>query len=232
MLMKKVVLKIGGSVLYKKENMTLNVELIRKYIELINDLYKAKHKIAIVVGGGKLARSIIHASEILDQVKTYRDILAVESTRIHALLFIASLRDKAYLLVPRSFEEISKALSTSKIVVSGGLQPGQSTSAVSALIAEYWRADILINLTDVEQVYDKDPHKHPDAQPIEQMTSDELLSIITQQEEEPGKYDLFDRVGCEIIKRSKIKLAFSNGSKPENVKRILNGEKIGTVVNG
>jgi len=59
MLMKKIVLKIGGSVLYRKENMTLNVELIKEYIKLINDLYEANHQIAIVVGGGKLARSII-----------------------------------------------------------------------------------------------------------------------------------------------------------------------------
>ena len=230
--MKKVVLKIGGSVLYRKENMTLNVEIIEKYIKLINDLYEDNYQIAIVVGGGKLARSIIKASEILGQVATYSDILAVESTRIHALLFIASLGDKAYLLVPRSFEEVSKALSTEKIVVSGGLQPGQSTSAVSALIAEYMGADLLINLTDVEQVFDKDPHKHPDAKPIEQMTADELLTIVSQQQEEPGKYDLFDRVGCEIIKRSKIKLAFTSGSNPDNVRKVLKGEKIGTIVQG
>jgi len=228
---KKIVMKFGGSVLYK-ENMTLNVDLIKNIIGVINSLYEQGHKIAIVVGGGKLARVIIQASDILGHVTTFKDILAVESTRIHALLVIASLKDKAYLLVPRSFEEVGKALSTEKIVVTGGLQPGQSTSAVSALLAEYWGADFLLNLTNVDKVYDKDPHRFPDAKPIDKMTSEELLEIITKQEEKPGKYDLFDVVGCEIIKRSKIKLIFINGSDPENIQKVIDGKPIGTIVNG
>lgn len=228
---KKIVMKFGGSVLYK-ENMTLNVELINNIINVINSLHEEGHKIAIVVGGGKLARVIIQASDVLGHVTTFKDILAVESTRIHALLVIASLKDKAYLLVPRSFEEVGKALSTGKIVVTGGLQPGQSTSAVSALLAEYWGADFLLNLTNVDKVYNKDPHRFPDAKPIDKMTSEELLEIILKQEEEPGKYDLFDTVGCEIIKRSNIKLIFINGSNPENITKVVKGEHVGTIVNG
>ncbi|MHA2357619.1 MAG: UMP kinase [Candidatus Heimdallarchaeaceae archaeon] len=227
--MKKIVIKFGGSVLYK-ENMTLNIDLIKNIVSVINDLYEEGHKIAIVVGGGKLARIIIQASDVLGHVTTFKDILAVESTRIHALLVIGSLKDKAYLLVPRSFEEIGKALSTGKIVVTGGLQPGQSTSAVSALIAEYWGADMLINLTNVDKVYDKDPNRYPDASPIEKMTPDDLLNIISKQEEEPGKYALFDIVGCEIVKRSNLKLIFANGSKPENIIKIVKGESVGTIV--
>jgi len=227
--MKKIVIKFGGSVLYK-ENMTLNIDLIKSIVDVINSLYEEGHKIAIVVGGGKLARIIIQASDVLGHVTTFKDILAVESTRIHALLVIGSLKDKAYLLVPRSFEEIGKALSTGKIVVTGGLQPGQSTSAVSALIAEYWGADMLINLTNVDKVYDKDPNRFPDASPIEQMTPDELLNIISKQEEEPGKYDLFDIVGCEIVKRSNLKLIFTNGTKPENIIKAVKGESVGTIV--
>ena len=229
--MKKIVIKFGGSVLYK-ENMIMNIDLIQRIVNVINELHEEGHKIAIVVGGGKLARVIIKASDVLGHVTTFKDILAVESTRIHALLIIASLKDKAYLLVPRSFEEIGKALSSGKIVVSGGLQPGQSTSAVSALLAEYWGADMLINLTNVDKVYDKDPNKFEDAKPIDKMTSEELTRIISQQVEEPGKYDLFDLVGCEIINRSKIKLVFTAGASPENVLKAVKGEPVGTIVEG
>jgi uridylate kinase len=229
--MKKIVIKFGGSVLYK-ENMSLNIDLIQRIVKVINELHEKGHKVAIVVGGGKLARVIIQASDVLGHVTTFKDILAVESTRIHALLVIASLKDKAYLLVPRSFEEIGKALSSGKIVVSGGLQPGQSTSAVSALLAEYWGADMLINLTNVDKVYDKDPNKFEDAKPIDKMTSEELTKIISRQEEEPGKYDLFDIVGCEILNRSKIKLVFAAGSHPENILKAVKGEPVGTIVEG
>lgn len=229
--MKKIVLKFGGSVLYKEE-MVLNIERIKEIVETINTLHEAGHKIAVVVGGGKLARVIIKASDVLGHVSTFKDILAVESTRIHALLIIASLHNKAYLLVPRSFEEIGEALSSGKIVVTGGLQPGQSTNAVAALLAEYWGADMLINLTNVDKVYDKDPNQYEDAKPLDMISADQLLDIISQQDEEPGKYALFDRVGCEIVKRSELRLIFTNGSEPKNILRIVDGEKIGTVVQG
>ena len=226
---KKIVLKFGGSVLYK-ENMLLEVDKIKEIISIVNTLHEEGNEIAIVVGGGKLARAIIQASDVLGHVNTFKDMLAVESTRIHALLIIASLKDKAYLLVPRSFEEVGKALSSGKIVVTGGLQPGQSTNAVSALIAEYWGADLLINLTDVDKVHDKDPEKHPDAKPLDTMTSDEFMKIITEQNEEPGKYNLFDRVGCEIVRRSNVKLIVINGSDPKNILKAVKGEPVGTMV--
>jgi uridylate kinase len=229
--MKKIVIKFGGSVLYKDE-MDLNVERINEIVNTIITLHDAGHMVAIVVGGGKLARIIIQASDVLEHVTTFKDILAVESTRIHALLVIASLKNRAYLLVPRTFEDVGKALSSGKIVVTGGLQPGQSTNAVAALVAEYWGADLLINLTNVDKVYDKDPNIHDDAKPLDEISADKLLEIISKQDEEPGKYALFDRVGCEIVKRSDLKLVFTNGSEPKNILRIVDGEKIGTIVQG
>ena len=229
--MKKIVIKFGGSVLYKDE-MDLDIEKINEIVNTIISLHDEGHKVAVVVGGGKLARIIIQASDVLGHVTTFKDILAVESTRIHALLVIASLKNRAYLLVPRTFEEVGKALSSGKIVVTGGLQPGQSTNAVAALVAEYWGANLLINLTNVDKVYDKDPNVHEDAKPLDELSPDELLGIISQQDEEPGKYALFDRVGCEIVKRSDLKLVFTNGSEPKNILRIVNGEKIGTIIQG
>jgi len=227
--MKKIVIKFGGSVLYK-ENMILNVERIQEIVGTITKLHEDGYKVAVVVGGGKLARVIIQASDVLGHAATFKDILAVESTRIHALLVIASLKNKAYLLVPRSFEEVGKALSSGKIVVTGGLQPGQSTSAVAALVAEYWGADLLINLTNVDKVFDKDPKKYPDAKELDKVTPEELLKIISIQEEEPGKYALFDKVGCEIIKRSRLKVVFANGQDPSNIFKAIKGEPVGTLV--
>lgn len=227
--MKKIVIKFGGSVLYK-DYMDLNIERIQEIVAAIIKLYEEGHKVVVVVGGGILARVIIQASDVLGHTATFKDILAVESTRIHALLVIASLKNKAYLLVPRSFEEVGKALSSDKIVVTGGLQPGQSTSAVAALIAEYWGADLLINLTNVDKVFDKDPKYYPDAKALDKVTPEEFLEIISKQEESPGKYALFDKVGCEIIKRSRLKVVFTNGRDTSNIFKAVKGESVGTIV--
>ncbi len=225
----KVVLKIGGSLLYQK-SLELEIGLVKRYIDVINKLVDEGNEVSVVVGGGKLAKILIKASNKLDISQTYQDILGVEATRIHALILVASLKDKAYHFVPRSFDEIRKALSTNKIVIVGGLQPGQSTNAVASLIAEFWEADLLINLSNVKKVYDKNPDEHPDARPFDQMTYNILLELINQQKSLPGKYDLFDRVGCEIAQRSKITLIFTDGSKPENIQKIINGDKIGTMI--
>ena len=225
----KVVLKIGGSLLYNPDG-DLNTELIENYLEVINRLIDKAYQILIVVGGGKLARKIIKVSRKIGGNFTYQDLLGVEASRMHALLFISALKNHAYGAVPRSFDEALKALSTNKIVVSGGLQPGQSTNAVSALLAELWEADIVINLSDVEKVYDKDPDKYSDAKAFDKLTMDEFYSIIIKQEEEPGNYALFDKVGCEILKRSKKKIAFVNGRNPENILKVLNNEQVGTIV--
>lgn len=225
----KIVLKIGGSLLYK-ENGEINTELMENYLRVINTLITQNNQLVIVVGGGKLARKLIKVSNEIGGNFTYQDLIGVEASRIHALLFIAALKHYAYPKVPRSFEEALMALSVDKIVVTGGLQPGQSTNAVSSLLAEAWESDILINLSDVEKVYDKDPDIYPDAKAFDNLSMDEFYSIIVKQEEQPGKYALFDKVGCEILKRSKKKIVFVKGDNPENILKVINNEPIGTVI--
>ena len=82
----------------------------------------------------------------------------------------------------------------------------------------------------MDKVYDKDPNKHPDAKAIDKITPEVLLDLISQQEEEPGKYALFDKVGGEIVKRSRIKIIFTNGADPSNIIKAVNGESVGTLV--
>ncbi|MHA1304205.1 MAG: UMP kinase [Candidatus Heimdallarchaeaceae archaeon] len=225
----KIVIKIGGSLLYS-DGFELDTDLMHRYIDVINAVIDSGHDLTIVVGGGKLARMMIKASNLLGGNYAYQDALGVEASRMHALLFIASLGDKVYRVVPRSFQEVRKALSMEKMVICGGLQPGQSTNAVTSLLAELWEADMIINLSDVDKVYDKDPDKYQDAKAFDTLSIDEFYNIIVKQEERPGQYALFDRVGCEVIRRSKIKLVFTNGKSPENILKIINGERIGTIV--
>lgn len=224
----KVVLKIGGSIIY--DNQHLDTTIITKYVDIIKNLVNKGHQITVIVGGGRLARNIIKASKEIGGVNTYQDIIGVEVSRIHALLFIGALGDIAYQTTPRSFDQLREALSTGKVICMGGLQPAQSTNAVASLVAEIWRADMLINLSDVSKVYDKDPKKYPDAKGYDRISIDEFVQIIERNTETPGSYDLFDKVGVEIIKRSKIKLVFTNGKKPENILKIIKGEKVGTTV--
>ena len=225
----KIVLKIGGSILYKT-NSEINVELIKEYSQIITELIDKGHKVAIVMGGGKLARSVIKAGKELGIPYTFQDIIGVEISRIHALLMIGALGEVAHKIIPRSFDQLREALSVGKVICTGGLQPAQSTNAVASLIAEIWQADLLINLSDIAKVCDKDPKVYPNAKEYDEIPISQLIKLIDNNSESPGSYDLFDKVGAEIIKRSRIKLIFTDGRKPKNVLEIIKGKNIGTIV--
>ncbi len=231
----KLVLKIGGSIFFKDG--TYDSDLIAKYALLVKDLLKNQEfeieRIAVVIGGGSLARNIVStAKKISPEISiAFLDFLGIQSARLNAELFIAILGDLAYPMPPKSFEDaVIATKSQHKIIVAGGFQPGQSTNAVSAILAELLGADILINVSDVSQVYDKDPQEHPDAKPLEQISHEDFVKLILQNQQEPGKYQLYDLVGAEILKRSKIPLFFVSGTDPNVVYQILRGENPGTVV--
>ncbi len=225
----KVVIKIGGSILYDEKE-ELNETIIKEYAEVVKKVIEEGHKVSMIVGGGKLARRIIEIARRLGVTYAHQDILGIDIARLHANIITGVLKEKAYGIVPKNMEELLLGLNTEKVVISGGMQPGQSTNAVAAMIAEVWEADLLINASNVEKVYDTDPEKNANAKAFDRLTPDELIEILTKNAEKPGKYDLFDKVGCEIVKRSKIKLHFINGKEPKNVIKAVRGEKIGTIV--
>jgi uridylate kinase len=109
----------------------------------------------------------------------------------------------------------------------GGLTPGQSTNAVAALAAETVQADMLLNATNVDGIYDRDP-KEPGAKKLESVTVDELSEILSGTGTRAGEYKLFDPVAIRVVGRSRIPTAIFNGNDPENLLRLVKGEKVGS----
>jgi uridylate kinase len=119
-----------------------------------------------------------------------------------------SLAPFAYETVPNNLKEIVELVelfSTKKrVLVCGGLHPGQSTNAVAALVAEKTKAYYLINATDVDGVYDKDPNKFKHASRFEKVTVSKLEEILGSESVSPGTYDLMDPIALKLISRSRI----------------------------
>ncbi|RLG06650.1 MAG: UMP kinase, partial [Thaumarchaeota archaeon] len=136
----------------------------------------------------------------------------------------------AYQEIPESLEEIIEYASLGRIVVAGGLQPAQSTTAVAALAAEALKAEKLIIATDVDGVYTSDPKKDPDAKLLEKVTLSKLEEILSESPHIAGEYKLIDMLALKILRRSKIRTIVLNGNKPENLEKAIRGEKIGTLI--
>lgn len=221
----KIVIAIGGSVLLSN----YTHEMLKEYSNILKSLQK-EHELFVVVGGGKPAREYINIVRELDGGEAICDDIGIEVTRINAKLLSIALGDFAYQKIPHNFQEALEYSASGRIVVMGGTEPAHSTDAVSAILAEYVKADILINLTSVDGMYDKDPNKYEDANLISEITASDMLKFIEGKDTKAGTYEFFDATAVHMIKRSSLKTVIANGFKSENLVKIINGEKIGTTI--
>jgi len=223
----KIVLKLSGHLLFP----SIAHEKVALYAQVIKSLLEMGHKVHAVVGGGLPARQYINVARALDIDEASCDEIGIVISRLNALLLAKAIRELSYYRIPKSFEELDEALTSGRCVVLGGLQPGQSTSAVAALLAERVKADLLILTTDVDGIYAEDPKVNPKAKKIDEISAKDLKQLVLSLEAKAGGYKLIDLVALSIIERAKIPTVVINGSETENIFRVIAGEKIGTRIN-
>jgi uridylate kinase len=199
----------------------------KQYSDILTNLTPTVQLI-VITGGGSIARLYINFARKLGLDEASLDLLGIAISRVNAKLLIASLGHYAYPEVPMSLDDVARFVESNKIIVSGGLHPGQSTNATSALIAEKTRASEFINATDVNGIYDSDPRKNKNAHLFAKIELDKLLNMLLKESSMAGEYDLLDIVALKVIERSKIrtKVILSN---PKNISNTIQGRKyIGT----
>lgn len=221
----RIVVAIGGSVIISD----YGHEMFEAYAEILKDLY-FEHEIYVVVGGGKPARDYIGVARSLSCGEANCDYIGMDVTRINAKLLIMALDDIAYPAVPENFNEAHEYAATGKIVVMGGTEPSHSTDAVGAILAEKVKADLFINLTSVDGLYDKDPKKYDDAKLFREISAEDMLEIVKNKDTKAGTYEFFDMTAIQMIKRSGLETVVANGEQPQNLVKILKGEEIGTKI--
>jgi uridylate kinase len=224
----RAVLKLGGSLLYDESGEVV-IDLIQGFTKVISVLAQKGNQFIIVVGGGKPARSFIAAARLLGASEAQCDWLGIKIARHNAELLCAALGDIAYPKIAETLDELEIAVCTGRIVLMGGLTPGQSTNAVAALAAEAIHADLLFNATNVDGVYDRDPDEKG-AKRFQTISIGQLKQVLAGAGTRAGEYKLFDPVAIRVVERSKIKTVIFNGKDPENLRRLVNGEHIGTTI--
>jgi uridylate kinase len=220
-----LVVSIGGSVLTSN----LDPERIRKYASSIQALAK-EHTTYIVVGGGRIARDYITAARDLGANEVECDIIGIDMTRINAKLLITALDSTAYPVPLTSYQDARNAALSGKVVVMGGLIPGQTTDAVSAVLAEYVGADLLINATSVDGVYTADPNLDSKAEKISSMTPSQLVDIVIKINMSAGSNSPLDPLAAKIIQRCGIKTIVIDGREPGNINEAAAGRHNGTLI--
>jgi uridylate kinase len=224
--MKTIVISLGGSILIP----SLEKNKIKEYIPVLSEI-AAQHRLFVVVGGGGEARRYITVARNLGIDEGTSDELGILITRLNANLLIAALGERAYPKVAESHAEAKKFAESGKIVVMGGITPGQTTDAVAAVLAERVGASVFINVTSVDGIYSADPKKDKKARRFETLTPKQLLAIVGGTALTAGSNTVLDIVAARVVERSHIPLVVLDGRDPENLSRaILSGEFHGTVV--
>lgn len=225
----KIVISIGGSILAPDG---ADYEYIKKFSSLIRELIKNnENKIAIVVGGGKVARNYITASRKLGASEFFLDLIGINATHLNARVLIASLSDISNLEPCLTIRDAGRELKNNNVVIMGGTHPGHTTDGVSAMLYEYIKADLFVIATSTDYVYTKDPRKYHDAEKLEKLSYDDLIKISGQVEMGAGSSTVVDLVAANIIKRSKIKTIVLHAADLANLKSALAGKKFtGSVI--
>jgi uridylate kinase len=199
---------------------------LKRYARMLSEISE-KVQPVVVAGGGKLARDYISTARSLGSDEASLDILGIEVSRLNARLMIIALGDQAYPVVPEDLEQVSKAVTAGKIVVTGGLHPGQSTNATAALIAEKVKASKFLNATDVNGIYDSDPNKNENARLFNEITVRRCIDLLASEDSTAGGYDLMDIVALKVIERSKIPTVVLK-SDPAVIKKAISHTAVGT----
>ncbi len=220
----KIVVTIGGSIIIKDHD----YRKFKAYADVLREM-KKDHEVLVVVGGGKTARDYIDIARGLGTSEALCDDIGIDVTRLNARLLITALEDDAYPAVPHNFSEALEFSQSGKMVVMGGTEPAHSTDAVGSILAEFVGAELLINATSVDGLYDKDPNKYPDAVMFEEVTTSQMMDMFKSKDIKAGTYEFFDQTAIGIIKRSAIKTVIINGDDPRNLVKAIQG-KIGTTI--
>jgi uridylate kinase len=224
--MKTIVISLGGSVLIP----TLEKNRIKEYVPVLGEI-AALHRLFVVVGGGGEARRYIAAARTLGIDEGTSDEIGILITRLNANLLIAALGEMAYPKVAESHAEAKKFAESGKVVVMGGITPGQTTDAVAAVLSERVGASVFVNVTSVNGIYSADPKKDSHAERYEKLTPAQLLQIVGGTALTAGSNTVLDIVAARIVERSDIPLVVLDGNNPENLSRaICTGKFTGTVV--
>jgi uridylate kinase len=223
------VISLGGSIVAPDG---VDVHFLKDFVLLIRSFLEAdsNRRFIFVVGGGGPARSWINAyREINAQSKDEEaDWIGIMATRLNAQLVKAAMGELCTQEVVTNPCHVDPL--TGHVLVAAGWKPGFSTDYDAVLLAERFKADAVLNLSNIEKVYTADPKTDPNARPIDKISWAEFRKM-TGDDWVPGKNVPFDPVASRHAEKIGLKVICASGKNLENLKKILNSEEFtGTTI--
>ncbi len=213
------VISLGGSIFSKADE-----KYLMEFIERI----KKEGEYALVVGGGPIAREEISKLRNLGAKEYYLDMMGIQATRLNATMVSLALGN--LMEIPRSIDEAVRQMKLYKRVIMGGTEPGHTTDAVTLLLAEAISRDTVVNVTNIDYLYDRDP-KIKGAKRIERLSYSQAVHLASSETRGAGQNFPLDILSLNIARRSGIKVKIVSFRDPQNAFDAIKGKKFkGTTV--
>jgi len=230
---KRALIKLSGEILGGERKFGLEPSVFYKIADEIIEGYNLGAEIAIVVGGGNIIRGITAEKTGID--RTTADYMGMLATIINALFLQEVIEKKGYqcrvmsaihtpaLCEPYIRRRAIRHLEKGRIIIfAGGTgNPYFSTDTAASLRASEIKADVILKATKVDGVYDSDPLTNKEAVKFDELTYAEFLKLGLK---------IMDATSVTLCMEKKIPIIVFNINQEGNIRKILLGEKIGTIV--
>lgn len=230
---KKILLKLSGEALMGEQEFGISSEVITSYARQIKEIADLGVEIGIVIGGGNIFRGLSGAEQGIDRVTG--DHMGMLATVINSLALQNAIenlgvptRVQTAIEMPQIAEPFIKRraqrhLEKGRVVIfgAGTGNPYFTTDTAAALRAVEIHADVVIKATKVDGIYDKDPMKHSDAVRYDKVTYTEVLNKDLK---------VMDATAISLCRENKLPILVFDSLVEGNLKKVILGENIGTVV--
>lgn len=226
------IISLGGSIVVPKKVDSAYLKNLKQFLE---KRVNAGDNFVVIVGGGQITRDYQKkAKEVSPEVSSEAlDWLGIEATKLNAVLLRTVLQSELKVRpeILTNYKE-GKPDGDYDIYLASGYVPGHSTDFDAIMWAQVFEAGTVLNFTDVDYVYDKNPKEHDDAEPIEKLTWEDYGQMFGFQWQ-PGLNSPFDPVAAKEAKKGELEVAVLNGRNLQNVESYLAGDDFkGTVISG
>lgn len=222
-----MVISLGGSLVAPPSG--IDAGFLARFRRLILAEVKLGQRFILIVGGGSTARAYMKAAEQVAPLQPDdMDWLGIHATRINGHLLRTVFRSVAH---PVMIKDPTRPVRWSEpVLVAAGWKPGRSTDDIAVRLARRYRARLILNLTNIDRVYDKDPAKYANAKPFDHIGWKTFKGIVGNTWA-PGSNAPFDPIASRAASRARMTVVIARGTDLKNLKNILDNRPfVGTTV--
>ncbi|MEL0183606.1 MAG: UMP kinase [Bacteroidota bacterium] len=233
MIYNRILLKLSGEALLGERSYGIDPKRIAQYAKDIKSITDLGVEVAVVIGGGNIFRGVSAASNGIDRVQG--DYMGMLATVINGMALQSSLEEEKIqtrLQTALKIEEVAEPyikrkavrhLEKKRVVIFGGGtgNPFFTTDSAAVLRAIEINADVILKGTRVDGVYDSDPEKNNNAVKFDSMSFSEVIK---------KNLKVMDSTAFTLSQENDLPIIVFNMNKTGNLLKLINGDKIGTII--